>query len=554
MQSPSRRLRVSSLLAGLLLLAACAVNPESGRREVILMSEEKEKKIDEEAAKQVEAEIGLVEDPELTAYVEALGEKLASYSLRRDVDYVFNVVEMEEPNAFALPGGHIYVSRGLLELSNSEAELAGVIAHEIAHVSPRHAAQRDTRAKATTILTVLGAVAAAAAGAVDVAAGIGQFGGLAGAGMLAAYGREQEREADRIGLDIVVQAGVDPRGLPAFLRSLENRARLELGASRLPGFFDTHPATPERVAETATRAEVTRWTPDFSIAPSRAAYLEKLDGLVIGRPASEGVFQEDRLVHVDLGFSLRFPSGWLRQNRRSQVVGISPRRDAVVVLELQGAGDDPREAAADYGRKQGIRFIEANDFKIGDLDAFRVRAVANTPYGPANSEITWIAHRGRVYRLTAGAPRTSFLKYEGTFRSFARSFREIQDEERAKVEELRLRVAVAKQSETLAELSRRTENQWSLNQTAVANGLVIGQALEEGQLVKVASREPYRPSREADPAEDPRSEEGEDAAETEAATETEGEQGSGGTPLANRRGKPAPLRHPRGAEAGQGPF
>jgi predicted Zn-dependent protease len=489
--APPRLRRLLALALLCVAFAGCAQNPQSGRRELILMSEEREKEIDEEQAQQVEQQLGLVADPELASYVQTLGAKLASYALRRDVSYVFNVVEMEEPNAFALPGGHIYVSRGLLVLSNSEAELANVIGHEIGHVTSRHAAQRDARAKTATVLTVLAAVAAAAAGAPDVAMGLGQYGPLAAMGLLAAYSRDQEREADQIGQDLAARAGVDPAGMAQFLRLLENYTRLKQGASQLPSFFDTHPSTPERVAETSTRAQVIRWQPGFAIAPTRDAYLARLEGLAVGLPASEGVFQDDRFLHPELGFALRFPDGWTHQNQRSRLLSLSPRRDAVVVLELQGTGEDPKAAALDYAKKNDLRLYAAQPLKLGDLSAFRVRTVLDSPWGPASAEITWIAQRGRIYRLSAAAPGSSFPRYEGVFRSFARSFRSLRAEERASITELRMRLATARADETLADLSRRTGNEWNLNETAVMNGMVLGQPLRAGTLVKIARREPY---------------------------------------------------------------
>ncbi len=142
----------------------CAVNPVTGRRELVFMSPAREAALGAQAAAEVEAGIGLLDDPALTAYVSELGERLARHSPRRNVTYRFYVADMPEPNAFALPGGYIYVSRGLLALANSEDELANVIGHEIGHVAARHAAQRETQAIGAGVLTALGSRAAGAAG------------------------------------------------------------------------------------------------------------------------------------------------------------------------------------------------------------------------------------------------------------------------------------------------------------------------------------------------------------------------------------------------------
>jgi len=494
---PSCALLLSLLLAlPVSLVGGCRTNPVSGREELVLMSEEDEQVLGDEAAKQVEAQLGIVADEELNTYIQTLGAKLAEYSPRQDVEYSFHVVEMEEPNAFALPGGYIYISRGLLTLANSEAEVANVIAHEIGHVAARHAAQRDTAAKAATVMTIIGIVAAAAASGDGRAVGGTQF---LSQGLLAAYSRDQERESDRIAIELTSRAGIDPGGMARFLKQLDNSTRLQTGASRIPGFFDTHPATPERFAEATTRAQVARWTPGFSIAPTQREFYERIDGIVVGPPANEGVFRDNIFLHADLGFSLRFPPGWVYQNTRAQVMAFAPGGDAIALLELAGPGDDPRERAVEYAKEMGITLVDGKPIRIGELRAFRARALIRSPGGPVDSLITWVAFNGLVFQLAAGTSGGGLPKYDGIFRSFARGFRPLRDEDRAQIDEMRMRVVKARGGETLRELSERTGNDWNLNETAVANALFVGQPLDSGQLVKIAHREAYEPA----PAEEP---------------------------------------------------
>ena len=483
-------------------LGGCTTNPVSGREEIVFMSAETEQELGDEAARQVEAQLGIIADTELDEYIQQIGAELAKYSPRQDVEYSFHVVEMEEPNAFALPGGYIYVSRGLLALANSEAEVANVIAHEIGHVAARHAAQRDTAAKAATLLTILGVVAAATGVADGSAIGGTQF---LGQGLLAAYSRSQESQSDRIAIELTSKAGIDPGGMASFLKQLDNSTRLLTGASRTPGFFDTHPATPERFAEATTRAQIARWTPGFAIAPTKREFYARIDGLVLGPAASEGMFHDNIFMHADLGFALRFPPGWLLRNSRAQVMAFAPSGDAIAVLELAGAGDDPRAMAVEYAKAAGITLTDAKPIRIGALRAFRARAQIRTSDGAVDSLITWIAFDGAVYQLVAGTQGSGLPKYDGILRSFARGFRPLRDEDRLLIEERRLRIVEARAGETLEELSERTGNAWGLNETAVANALFIDQPLEEGQLVKVARRERYLRARAPaiDPEEQP---------------------------------------------------
>lgn len=495
---------ILGLLVGLLWLPACSttINPATGRRQVVLMSKEQERQIDAEMAQRIEVEYGLIKDRELAAYVDAVGQGLAVHSPRKDVIYAFRVVEMDAPNAFALPGGHIYVSRGLLTIANSEAELANVLGHEIGHVAARHAAQQDAHSKTLGLSTLLS----------DVMSG----GGMEqpdseslGGSPIARFARNQEREADRIGQDLAVSAGVDPAGMADFLRTLDGVTKVDQGFSNPQTYFATHPATPERVAEATTSAQSRVWRggaqppgKGFGIARTRDQYLDRIEGMAVGRPASEGVFVDDRFLHPDLDFSLRFPRSWKTQNQQAQVVGISPRRDGLVLLQLHGSGNDPEVAAREYEAREELLLENVARLKIGGLPAFRAEAVVPTSFGRVRSEITFIAYAGLVYRLIAGVETKGFHKYRGIFRKFAHSFRPLTEEDRQAITEQRLRLVTARRGETLEALSKRSGNTWDLTYTAVVNGLLVGEPLRPGRRVKVAIREPYRAASDA-PSETP---------------------------------------------------
>ncbi|MGH0029507.1 MAG: M48 family metalloprotease [Myxococcota bacterium] len=493
-----RNRRVSAAVAVLLLASACtSVNPATGRREIVLMSAEDERRIDEQASKQIESQMGLVTDPRLTEYVSAIGQALAEHSPRRDVEYRFQIIESEEPNAFALPGGHIYVSRGLLVVANSEAEVANVLGHEIGHVAARHAAQQQAHVQTLGLATLLSDLMSG--GAPDQPESEPLSGHF-----VARYARNQEREADRIGQDIAISAGVDPRGLSRFLGTLDNLGRITQGFSTPQSYFATHPAARERMLEASARAETREWLdpvelrrewrPGFSVSTDRESFLRRIEGMAVGRPASEGVFIEERFLHPDLDFSLRFPHGWNLSNQSSQVVALSPKRDGVALLQLDSQGDDPEAAARAYARREELRLQRAGSLRVGGLPAFRGEAVVPTSFGRTHAEITWIAHGGNIYRLVAGIEPGSLRKYQGLFRKFAHSFRPLTPEDRGEITELRLRLTRVQPGESIDALSERVGNEWSSFYTAVANGLPVGTPPPPGTLVKVAVREAYRPA------------------------------------------------------------
>ena len=469
----------SPVLLGLLMLAAwCSAaraaegepeaeaeaEAEEDEKEPVLTIPQDDRRAGEEGSEEVEQILGLLAESELTKYVDEVGQRLAR-NAPRTFDYTFRVVDQEVPNAFALPGGFVFVSRGLLLLANNEDELANVLGHEIVHVASRHAAARQHIVKGVP--------------------GIFQFMQM---GSLAAYGREQERIADRLGQGLAGLAGYDPYGMASFMKSLNFSERLTLGASRLPSFRDTHPSSGERVGASADRAGRIAWERRPAIAASREEYLERIDGLAVGISASEGVFRGDRFLHPDLGFTVRFPTGWQTQNTHTAVAAVSPDRSASLVLE--GGGKPPLEEAArkyvEKSAREGLKVHAVERIVLAGEPALRARGSA----AGLHVIIHWVQFRDSIYRLS-GASLSRH--HEGIILNFARSFRPLPPELLDTITETRLRIARARAGETLGQLSQRTGNVWDLQTTSVMNGVFTGEALQEGQALKIALEEPYRP-------------------------------------------------------------
>jgi len=471
--------RLPTLLAIFSLLTVPAVGcggggPPRPQRQVILSSDAVDEKVGEEASQEVVSQLGVVDDPALVAYVNQVGQRLARQAPRGEFQYHFAIVDQDAPNAFALPGGYIYVSRGLLILTNSEDELANVIAHEIVHVATRHAAARQAVIRGMP----------------------GPFQFFA-QGHIAGYSRNQEREADRLGQGLAGVAGFDPEGMADFLKDLEFTERLRLGTSRLPGFFDTHPTTSERVAAASGRARMVSWQRSPGVAANRIEYLRKLEGLVVGTSAAEGVFRGQRFIHPDLDFSVRFPDGWETTNTHVAVGAVSPKRDAQIVLEGQGAGDDPEAAATAFlarDEHRSFAIASAAPLQIGTYPAFRVVGNAPTPYGWLPVAMTWIARDGMIFRFTGLTAPGAFERYESTYLNLVRSFRPLQPEMRRSVRETRLRVVLARGEERIADISQRSGNEWDIQTTAVMNDIFANQPLEADRPVKIAVSQPYEPS------------------------------------------------------------
>lgn len=481
---PSRNTSAApALLACALLVAACAGQQPEGeekKRTVILSTEYHDQRAGEETSEKIEAEMGIVQDPALTAYVQEIGKRLVRYAPPRTFEYRFAIVDQPVPNAFALPGGYIYLSRGAVALANTEDELANVIGHEIHHSAARHAAAQQETARRSSVFLM-------------------PFLRFA---RLAAYGRDQERDADMGGQILAAKAGYDPMGMADFLQHLGNTERLAIGYSRLPGYFDTHPSTTERVATTVGRARDMEWERDPSRETGPAAYLRNIEGVVLGPNPAEGIFRKNHFLHPDLDFQLSLPEGWQLLNTHQAVGAISPGGEARVFLMLDSDEPDAKKAAEAFFEKHAqefrARLERGQPVKIGELDAYRIEIRARVGGLATTAHITFIPYNGTTYRITGATPAAAAAEYVGRTRNVARSFRPLSEADRTSFEILRLRVVEAEAGEDLAALSARTGNSWDEGRTAVLNGLFHDARFEEGQLVKIARAEPYLPGGSSD--------------------------------------------------------
>jgi predicted Zn-dependent protease len=444
----------------------------------------------DEEAKKVEQEMGLLREPALAGYVRALGEKLAAVSERPQGPWQFGVVDKPEPNAFALPGGYVYVTRGLLSLANSEDELAGVLGHEIAHVTARHSTKRMGAAVVTAPVAIATGLAGVAVGIVSpvlgrAVAGTGEV--ITGGLVLAPFSREQEYEADELGQALVARAGYDPGGLPRFLRTLDRDLALLSDEKRRFNFLDSHPLTPDRVARSEERARQLARAPANPIAGGRQAFLVKLDGIVVGPDPAQGVFEDRRFVHPELDLAIDFPAGWQTQNTNDAAGAISPVKDAVVALSTAATDSSLDQVLAEVAAKQSDVSFER--FQVSGLPAARTSLSG----GGKVTEVTLIEYGRNVYSVVGQSAESAAKQYAPVFRATAGSFRALRASERRSIRESRLRVRAARAGETPAEIAKRTGSSWHAERVAVANGVAVGDRFDAGWAVKLALPQAYTP-------------------------------------------------------------
>lgn len=485
MHRMTRRQCCGGLLAFGALAAAGCVSASGQRSGEAPRPSERERALGREAAEEVERTSGLVDDAPLVAYIREVGQRLTGRPDAQAFGWTFNIVDDEEPNAFALPGGYVYVSRGLLALLNSEDELAGIMGHEIGHVVARHSVRRAT---AATPFGVLFGIPAAVVGAVSpslggVVAGVGK---LAGGVVLSPYSREQEREADQLGMEFAAAAGWNPRGLSSALRTLARADALSGHDPSRTSFLSTHPAPAERAGDTERAAGALSRGSGAPISGTRGAFVGRLEGLVVGPNPANGIFVDRQFLHPDLGFAWEVPQAWKTRNTPEAAGASEAQGRAVALLQMVTEGGDPMAGArADQLPPELLRRLEPS--RIAGLPAARVIADSRG----ARLDLTWIAYAGRVYRIAGMSRVADFEQFRPAFADTARSFRPMADADRRRVVVDELRIQAARDGESLPALIRRTGAAWDPEHTAVANGIEPGSRLEAGWPVKVPIRRSY---------------------------------------------------------------
>ncbi|MCH2171948.1 M48 family metalloprotease [Myxococcota bacterium] len=469
MPSPSRRRLVLFVIfcGGLLAFSACS-SPPKRNKPTVLMTEYDDSRVGQDAAVNVASQIGILDSPQLNAYVSRIGHKLLRGIPRRSFRFQFSVVDQEEPNAFALPGGYIFVSRGLLALAENEDELACVLGHEITHVTQRHAAAQQALATRGLMMPWIRA------------------------GKTAAYGRNMERDADKRGQLLCAAAGYDPMAMSTFLARLEKTERFRAGYSRNPGWLDTHPGSKERASVNAVRAREIRWRRDPRLGDSQASLYAEIEGLPIGQRPQAGVFHGDLFLHPDLDFSLRFPNGWYTQNTNSAVGAQEPRGRAIVFLASDGPTETPQQSIDKWQKKNPesdrTELEDSRQVKIGKIDAWRIKAKVRNRI---TSYVTFIPYREGTWLVTATSRSSDEKSFLGRTLATARSFRPLTPKERASIVQSNLHIESALPRERIDQLVKRTGSSWDVRTTALYNGIFIDHRFDGGESVKIVKTTPY---------------------------------------------------------------
>jgi predicted Zn-dependent protease len=460
-------------------VAACAVNPATGRREFSLVSEGQEISMGRDADPEIVAEMGLYPDSAVQEYVRNMGMRLAAESERPDLPWTFRVLDDPTVNAFALPGGFVYVTRGILTHLNSEAQLAGVLGHEIGHVTARHGASRMSRSQLAQIGLAAGMI---------FSEEVRRFGGVAQQAMgllFLRFGRGDELEADELGLRYMTRLGYDPAEMAGVMRMLDDNSQLSEGSGRVPEWLSTHPDPGNRVTRINERiAQSPEWGSASRV--DRSALMARLDGMTFGPNPREGFLREGIFHHPDLAFRFQIPSGWGLYNGKA-AVQVAPE-DGSAVLELKLAQVPPDESARAFAAQEGVTPGTSRATTINDLEAVVLPFRAAAQDGTLQGEMTWISHDGNTYALMALSTEAGWDGAAPALRGAVGSFAPETDPEILEAEPLRVQVRTLQSATPLGSFLRQYPSGVEERIVAVINQVEPDGTLPSGPAKQVVRR------------------------------------------------------------------
>ncbi len=478
-----RKLLLPLLFIGLLsILPSCAVNPVTGKQELMLLSERDEIQLGRETDAEIVKQYGLYyEDPGLTAYVKEIAHRIGRVSHRPQLNYECKILDASVINAFAVPGGYVYFTRGILAVLNSEAELAAVMGHEVGHIAARHSAQQYSKAQLAQLGLGVGSILVDS----PLVTGLAQVGvGL----LFLRFSRDNEREADDLGVEYASKAGYDATAMANFFETLE---RINPGSDRsgLPGWFSTHPNPENRVS--AVRAKTKEWQQRLNLREGRVdreAYLRRIDGLVYGDDPRQGYVADDIFYHPVLRFQFPIPSKWRVNNRPSQVQIVHEGGEALILFFISSETSF-REAARLFVSRNNASVIRSETLRVNGLPSQRLLSDLRTQTETYRVLSYFIEKDRKVYVFHGVTHVNRFQTYGGIFESTMGQFRELTDPRRMDVKPDRVRIQMVRMSDTLENtlLSSGIPRE-KVKEMVLLNGGVSGQMVPANSLIKLVER------------------------------------------------------------------
>jgi predicted Zn-dependent protease len=470
-------------------LTSCASNPVTGRPDLVFSSEKGEV----ERAKEVHPMLlqqfgGTYDDIRIQQYVNEVGQRAAKASHRPELQYTFTVLDSEEINAFTTGGGFVYITRGIMNYLNSEAELTAVLGHEIGHVTARHPVRQQTQ-------QTLSGIGAAAVGIVTGSGDLAGLANYAGAALVTGYGRDMELEADRLGAEYLAKTGLAPEHMIDVVRLLKNQELFEVQRARQEnrkprvyhGVFSTHPDNDQRLREVVKAADKIDSEGD-KVDPGRDRYLQAIQGLPVGTSRAQGVLKGNRFYHANMGFTFAFPSGWNVENRADRVIAISPKKDSMVQMQTQApppnVGPQQMLSRLLAGQNAG----PGEPIEVNGLQGYTaVVRSARTEFGVVPARYAVIYYNNLAY-VFAGASKGSgnVPAADPLFMSTIKTFRRLKNNEFALAEPYKVKVIRADANTRIADLAKASPlKEYPAEMLRLMNNLYPDKEPQSGQLLKI---------------------------------------------------------------------
>lgn len=487
MKSFSRRWPAVLLLAALSGLMSCAVNPVTGKKEIMLIPEGQEIEMGKATDESIRQQFGLYQDPQLSAYVENVSRKLVPHTHRNQLAYHFAVLDTPVENAFAAPGGYIYVTRGLLAMMNSEAELATVIGHELGHVNARHSVREMSKQLLLTGGLILGSVLSE-----DVAK-VAPYLMVGLQVLFLKFSRDDEFQADSLGVLYSRSAGYSPAEMIPFFKSIQKLEEKAGGGTKLPNFLSTHPLTEKRIEEAGKMIQPA----DATKTVARDAFVGRMDGLTYGENPRQGYVDAGVFFHPDMRFAFSIPPNWVVQNTPQQVMIVSKDEKAGMILTAEKTAAEP----AAYLRQQiasmkdvTVQEVSSRTRRINGLNAAHgvYLVSAQVQEGQAQDvravDLNCIQKDGLIYTFMSLAARNDYAAYESSFERTIQSFQHLSDAKRLNVQPRKISVRRTGADQTLKEFLAGLNvpaDRWKTIE--FLNSMTLETRLEKGRPIKITN-------------------------------------------------------------------
>ncbi len=469
---------VAALCFSLIFLTlSCAINPVTGKRELSLISEKEEIALGKQTDGEIKALYGIYIDKALSAYVQKVGQSMTSLTHRPHLTYHFAVLDTPVVNAFAVPGGYVYVTRGILALMNSEAELAVVLSHELGHINARHSVAKLSQLMLAQLgLGVVGTISETFA----------KLSGAASIGiqlLFLKFSRDDEREADTLGVEYSRKGGYNPGEMINFFASLERLGDLSGGQS-LPGFLSTHPLTSERIQNTKDMLLES----DRQLRIEKLGYLGALDNMVYGQDPRQGFVENSAFYHPELRFFFSFPGDWQVQNTPSQVVLTTKDGHAGVILQAEKTSENLGAYASRIADKiENAELIDQSNFRINGLASYhQVYDIMQQNGEKIRTRLSYIRKNSFIYTFIALSAQREFSEYDKPFLRIVRSFQELREARYLNRQPRRIRLAQANGRDSLQTIFQRAGMEKELwPKIAIMNSGDLGSIPRKDQTIKI---------------------------------------------------------------------